>query len=115
MSGKIALLIAFQFGPGHAQEMKEICRSAVDLARAEEGTLSFDQYFSPDDSAMLSLEVYRDCDALMAHLGNASENVQRVEEISKVTRFEVFGDADGRVREAFEPLNPQYFSHQSGI
>ncbi|MEM7171094.1 MAG: antibiotic biosynthesis monooxygenase [Pseudomonadota bacterium] len=116
MSDKIILLVEFKISQENLSEVKEICEKGVKIVGSnEKGTLSFDQYFSVDESKMVSLETYRDTQSLLAHLENATENVQRMNDIATISRLEIFGDVTDQLKETLRDFNPVYFKHHSGV
>lgn len=116
MSGKIAVLVEFQIPGNKLEDMDQICRKAVEIARTKDrGTLTFNQYINADDSVMVSLETYRDSQALIKHLNAASANISRVSELAAVIQVKVFGDVSDEIKGLFKDLNPTYYRYHSGL
>ena len=115
MSGEITILVQFGIAECKADELKEIFNKAVAIARSEEpGTLSFNQYFNEDNTVCYSLERYTGSEALVSHFKNATHNIQKLGDIAKVARVEVFGDISDELREIISPYKPTILQHYSG-
>ena len=116
MTDTIFVVVQTAIADGKVDEMKKICDTAVDIARSREpGTLSFNQYFRSDNTVAVSLELYENSDALMAHMDNAAHDIHHVGEIATVTCIDVFGEVDDRVKVFFQPYKANFHTRYSGF
>ncbi|MCP4385036.1 MAG: hypothetical protein GY798_27095 [Hyphomicrobiales bacterium] len=116
MTDTIFVVVETAIADGKAEEMKKICDTAVEIAQSKEiGTLSFNQYFKSDNTASVSLELYENSDALMTHMDNAARDIHHVGEIATVTRIDIFGEVDDRVKAFFQPYKANFHTRYSGF
>jgi uncharacterized caspase-like protein len=61
------------------------------------------------------VELYKDSGAILAHLNNVGPTLQKLLETSKVTRFEVFGNANAEVEKALASFGTKFFKYWDGF
>ena len=77
--------------------------------------MSYEFFFNKNESKFYVLEWYKDSDAALAHMGLVNEMLGKILEVSKVARFEIFGNASDALIEGLTPLGAQFFTHCGGF
>jgi quinol monooxygenase YgiN len=97
-------IVRFTFEGGDVEEFKRLSRECMEIVRAKESgsTLQYDTYFNADESACVTLERFRDSDALIQH----SENLSHLMEAILAT-----GSAEG---ELLGDLSPELQEKMAG-
>ena len=61
-------IVRFRFHDGAVEEFKRLSAECMEIVRAKEpGTLQYDTYFNHDETECITLERFRDSDALIQH------------------------------------------------
>lgn len=101
---------------GKADEAKKLLNSAIEISKEKDADLLSYEFFINDAEDMLySIEWFRDSTALMAHLANVGEILQKLAGATEMQRLEVFGEASREVVEALKPYNPTLAKHWNGF
>lgn len=105
----------FQIRQDKVHEWRELAPQFVARAQTEPGCLHY--AFSFNGVNAHCREGYVDAAALLAHLENVDDLLQRVLKISELVRFEVHAPADqvALLRQPMEELDPQFFTLTSGF
>jgi quinol monooxygenase YgiN len=101
---------------GKIDEFKKLAAEVIKKVEANEpNTLSYEWFLSADQSKCYVLELYKDSDAVMAHLGNIGELLGPLLEIAPLTSLMVYGSPSDEVRQALEPFGTKFFEHWNGL
>ncbi|HXW93439.1 MAG TPA: antibiotic biosynthesis monooxygenase [Terriglobales bacterium] len=94
MKQTVRLNVALTVNNGKQAAFEEIARAMLAGTRIEPGALAYDWHFSADRKRCRLVETYVNAEALVAHLKGpvVQQFVPRMVEVSKVDRFEVYGD-----------------------
>jgi quinol monooxygenase YgiN len=108
--------VEISISAGKIDEFKQLATEIIKKVEANEpNALSYEWFLSDDESKCYVVEIYKDSEAVMAHLGNIGEMMGPILEIAPITRLEVYGSPSDELRQALEPLGAQYFEHWNGI
>lgn len=77
----------------------------------EPDTINYQFYFNKSETRCIVHETYTNSEAVFSHInGVASKTIlPRIHDMSRITRFEVFGTASKKLQKAMEGLNPQIY------
>jgi quinol monooxygenase YgiN len=101
---------------GKIDEFKKLAAELIKKVEANEpNTLSYEWFLSDDESKCYVLEIYKDSEALMAHLGDIGEMMGPFLELAPLTRLELYGSPSDEVRQALEPFGTKFFEHWNGL
>jgi len=92
-----------------AKEMNEI------VENHEPDTLSCKWFYQGGDNRWCLTQKFRDSDAFLKHLHQVNEQMNEILEISKVERFEVFGDLSYTARAAIASFGVKHYTYWSGV
>lgn len=76
--------------------------------------MHYDWYFSEDETRCEVREIYADSDAMLAHLGNVSEQLGRLVELGGGLEANGYGRPSAELAEAIAPFNPTLHGHFQG-
>jgi len=105
----------FKVGAGKLDEFERLGDEFVARTSSEAGCLYYG--FSFDGDIAHCREGYANADALLAHLQNVADLLQRALQIAQITRREVHGPAQElpKLRAPLAQLNPQFFTLECGF
>lgn len=113
----IRLVIEFEIDKDHTQDVKNMIQEGINIIKEKEpGLLSYEFYFNDDETKCYAVELYKDSDALIAHM-NIFQSMREEalgEHHHKVTRFELFGPCSEELRPHVAPFNAQIYQHYDG-
>ena len=109
------LSVEFTITPGRNDVFKNLARQLIDRTSKESGALAYQWYFNRDENKCHLVELYRDSEAILAHLNNVGPVLQKLLETSKVTRFEVFGNVNAEVEKALASFGTKFFKYWDGF
>ncbi len=107
--------IVWSIAPGKTDEFKRLVEEAIAVARDKSGVRTYEWYFSEDGSRCGLIEVYPDGSALVPHLTAVGNVLNRMLGISKITRFDVFGNLDDGARSHIDRLGARLYSPFDGF
>lgn len=102
----------FVISEGKIKEFKKLIKEMSDLVQANEpDTISYQFYFDKPETKCIILETYPNPEAVFAHIDGVGSNtvLPKIRDISRITRFEVYGAVNNKLRKAMEGLNPQAY------
>ena len=94
---------------------KVLCEEFVEKTATEDGCLYYG--FSFDGNEAHCREGYKDADALLAHLDNVGDVLEKALQISELTGLEIHGPAAelAKLKEPLADLPAQYFTLEYGF
>jgi quinol monooxygenase YgiN len=101
--------------PGRVDEFKKLALEAINIATAKSKVIGYRWYFNSDESKCYLLEQYPDTEALLPHLTSVQQILQKLLEISKITRFEVFGNLNSEAAKALAGLGAKNCEYWNGF
>lgn len=96
---------------GKFDEFTSIAQAMLAHTQKEPGALGYDWYFSADRKNCRLLETYIDANAVQAHMSGQAvlELVPKLLGVSKVSRFEVYGNPGPKAAEVLTGFGAQIF------
>ncbi len=112
MKQSVRLNVALTVHDGKSAVFEELATAMIAATRKEPGALAYDWHLSADRKRCRLVETYRNADALLAHLkGPAVQQfVPKMAEISKVERFEVYGEPGAEGAKMLAAFGAEFFS-----
>jgi quinol monooxygenase YgiN len=75
-SSELVGIARFTFHEGKVEDFKRLSVQCMEIVRTKDtGTLQYDIFLTPDESAAIVIERYRDSEALVKHLANIGEDL----------------------------------------
>ena len=118
MSNKdnISWLISAKIRDGKLGEAKEHFQKMVEKTTADDELVMDYEFFVNDDEGTVRVyERYPDNDAVMNHMRVVKDLLGPLGGLIKVTNMEIFGNADDKVKKAFEMWDPLVSPLSSGV
>jgi quinol monooxygenase YgiN len=101
---------------GKIQQFKQLAAEIIArVAATEPGTLSYEYFFSPDESKAYVVQAYEDSEALLFHLQNIADLAGPFHQLAPLTGVTIFGNPSAALRQALEPVGAQIFEHWDGL
>jgi quinol monooxygenase YgiN len=112
MKQTVRLNIALTVHEGKLAAFDEMATAMIAETRKEPGALAYDWHFSADRKRCRLVETYANADALLTHLkGTVVQHlVPKMVEVSKVDRFEVYGDPGPECTKMLATFGAEIFS-----
>jgi quinol monooxygenase YgiN len=105
----------FKVNPGQLDAAKALLPEFVARSAGEAGSLYYE--FTLNDDVVFCRESYVDAAAVLTHLANVGDILDRMLAISTVLRLEVHGPAEelDKLRAPLGGFNPAWFIYQCGV
>ena len=101
---------------GKINEFRKLAAEIIDTVEANEpNTLSYEWFLSNDESKCYVVQLYKDSEAVMAHLGNIGDLMGPFHEVAPLTGLMIFGSPSNELRQALKPVGPKFFEHWNGV
>jgi quinol monooxygenase YgiN len=112
MKQSVRLNVALTVNDGKLAAFEEIAKTMTAGTRKEPGALAYDWHFSADRKRCRLVETYVNADALVAHIKGpvVQQFVPKMVEVSRVDRFEVYGDPGPEGTKMLAPFGAEIFS-----
>lgn len=116
MTDEIQYTLEWTINPGGLAPFKQLANKAINAVQENEpGMKGYQWYFSDDESKCYTSEWHSNSETLLAHLQNVTEVLPQLLEVSKLTRFEVFGNPNEQASEAVKGLGAKVFGYYEGF
>jgi quinol monooxygenase YgiN len=97
---------------GKLDDFKALVNTKIKMTDANEpNALVYEWHISEDGSECHLLEIFKDSNAFMVHLGNASDMFGILWELAPLTGFKIYGSPSAELKQALDPVGIQYFAH----
>src|SRR5271167_1258176 len=100
---------------GKVDAFKKLAQEAINIALAKSNVFGYQFYFNRDGSKCYLLEQYPDSESLLPHITSLQPIVQRVLAVSRVTKFEVFGNLNPEARNMLADFGATNFEYWNGF
>ena len=110
------VIARFGIKPGQLENFKEIAAKMIELVREKEkgvGCLQYDWYYNDALSECIVREIYRDSDAVLAHMGNVGPMLGQLAAISELS-LQVCGSPSETLKKASEGMDITYYDFEAG-
>jgi quinol monooxygenase YgiN len=117
MKQTVQLNIALAVNDGNLGDFEELARTMVAGTRKESGVLAYDWHLTADRKRCRIVETYSNADALLAHLKGpvVQQLVPKLVEMSKLDRFEVYGDPGPEGTKMLAAFGADFFFDWQGL
>ena len=116
MSENVHWVLELAIKEGELDNFKAVMNDMVAGAQEEAGTLNYEWFVSDDGKTCHIYERYADSAATMVHLGNFGANfAERLLATVDPTRFVVYGDPSGDVRDALAGFGAVHMAQIAGF
>jgi len=106
----------FKIKPGQLENFKEIAAKMIEIVRNKEkgaGCQQYDWFYNETLSECIVREIYKDSDAVLAHMGNIGPMLGQLAAISELS-LQVCGTPSEVLKKASEGMNITFFTFESG-
>lgn len=102
-AGSMIFAVAqFSIQPGKQDEFRALAAECLAAVEAREpGTLAYEWFLNATGTECLTLDVYRDAEALAAHMANAGPTMAKILQIVK-SEVKLYGNVPAAVRSRFQ-------------
>lgn len=101
---------------GKINEFRKLAAEIIDrVETTEPNTLSYEWFLSNDESKCYVVQIYKDSQAVMAHLGNIADLMGPFHEVAPLTGLMLFGSPSDELRQTLEPVGVKIFEHWNGV
>jgi quinol monooxygenase YgiN len=103
------------------EKIAEYKKLVQDMSRAVEAnepdTIGYQFYLNRDETKCIVYETYANSEAVFAHInGIASQRIlPKIFDVSKITRFEVYGNPSEELQKVLINFNPQTYNLLTGF
>ena len=117
MKQTVRLNVALTIHDGKLAAFEALAREMTAGTRHEPGAIAYDWHFSADRKRCRLIETYANVDALMAHFKGhvVQELVPKLLGLSKLERFEVYGDPGAEATKMLAPMGVDIFTDWHGL
>ena len=109
------LLVEFDIKPGRTDDFKAAAAAAFAKTQAEPGTLRYEYFLADDGGRSISIEVFKDADAFVAHNRNVAEVVPALMDTLDNFSLVVIGDANDALRAELADVKTTHYDRLGGI
>ena len=105
----------FAIKPGCEDQFRKVCEQFIAKTSQEKGCLNYG--FSFAGRAAFCREAYIDAEAVLFHLNNVADEIQKALDYAELERLEIHGSADqlAILEESVSALNPVLFTLEQGF
>ena len=115
-AGNIAFTYTGEVLPGQEEAFKQLVSKVVAAVEQEPGTMAYEWSMRADGKTFDVVEIYRDSDAVVAHVKDVGEKFGgEFGKTQKTLRLVVYGNPDAAARKAIEGLHPEYETPFAGF
>ena len=116
MNTEIRIVGEFTIAEGKTDAFKELIRTAIERVRSNEpDTLTYEFYFSDDETKCHALELYRNSQAVLTHIEDVGELLPKILAVAQIASVDIYGNATGELKEALASFGAKFFTHWSGF
>ncbi|HKM50612.1 MAG TPA: hypothetical protein VJZ75_05480 [Candidatus Bathyarchaeia archaeon] len=112
---QVQYVVELTISTGKVDAFKKLAQEAINVVIAKSKVLGYQFYFNSDGSKCYLLEQYPDTEALLPHITSVQQIVQKVLSVSRVTRFEVFGNLNPEARNTLATFGAKNFEYWNGF
>ena len=115
MTDRIRMVAEFTIKPENLAAFKRLVGQLVDLVtRNEPGALSYEWFFNDDESVCTILEVYKDVQAVNAHMANVGPTLNEIIAVAPMT-FKMFGAVPDEMKPTIASMGGTVHTPFTGI
>jgi quinol monooxygenase YgiN len=117
MSTRVHFVVELTVHDGKLDTFERIAQEMIAHTRQESGALAYEWFWSADRKRCRILETYADADAVLAHINGPAvqDGVPRMLGVSKLDRFEVYGDPGPQAAATLKGVGVEIFAAWDGF
>lgn len=117
MRKAVRFIVSLSINSGKLEEFEHLAQTMIAGTQKEKGALDYEWYFSADHKHCRIIEVYADEMAAVEHVMGpiVQQLVPKLLELSKITRFEVYGDPGAKAGPMLTGVGAEIFSGWRGL
>ncbi len=116
MTDRIRMVAEFTIKPENLAAFKRLVGQLVDLVtRNEPGALSYEWFFNDDESVCTILEVYKDVQAVNAHMADVGPTLNEIMAVAPMTMLKVFGAVPDEMKPTIASMGGTVHTPFTGI
>jgi quinol monooxygenase YgiN len=101
---------------GKINEFRKLAAEIIARVEANEpNTLRYEWFLSNDKSKCFVVQIYKDSEAVIDHLGNFGDLNGPFHEVAPLTGLMIFGSPSDELRQTLEPIGAKMFEHWIGL
>ena len=105
----------FKINEGKLEEFKRLIPLFISAVKEKDpGTLNYDWFLNEEKMECMVLEAYADSDAVLAHVANVGELLQKSLEIAEIT-LHVYGNPSDELIKATTGVGAKIYPYYSGL
>ncbi|TVP41965.1 putative antibiotic biosynthesis monooxygenase (modular protein) [Candidatus Nitrosocosmicus arcticus] len=108
----------FTISEGKIKEYKKLIKEMSKLVEANEPeTINYQFYFDKSKTMCTVHETYMNSEAVFFHINRVASQtvIPKIHDISRITKFVVYGTTSKKLQKAMERLNPQIYVPFAGF
>ncbi len=109
------LIVDIVIKPGKVDDFKAAAQALFERTQDEPGTLHYDYFISDDGTRNISIEVFEDAAAFVAHNQHAAPLVPALLAAGDIVRIDVIGDDSEALYQELKGLNLLHFTRLGGV
>lgn len=115
MTDAITLFVESDVVPGKLDELKDVIGRLIDhIGKTEPDTLIYSWHLNEAGTEVRVVEHYANSDAVRFHAKNYASFAKELASLRKIKKFNVCGNPDPSLLEAFSAVDPEVFSSLGG-
>lgn len=103
-----------KFSADDLDEFRKRAAQLVDAVAQEPGTERYDWFLSADSTRCVVRELYRDSEAVLAHVQHVGEQLGPMVELGGGLQIDAFGAPTPELREATKPFDATWYTPLGG-
>ena len=116
MTDRIRMVAEFTIKPENLAPFKQLVGQLVDLVtRNEPDALSYEWFFNDDESVCTILEVYKDVQAVNAHMANVGPTLNEIIAVAPMTFSTIFGAVPDEMKPTIASMGGTVHTPFAGI
>jgi quinol monooxygenase YgiN len=116
MTNYIRVNAEHSISEGKIDEFKKMAAEMIKKVEANEPNyLSYEWFLSDDESKCYIIGLFKDSEAVMAHLAHIGETMGPFWEIAPTTRIELYGNLSDELKQTVAPFGPKILEHWNGF
>ncbi|MHB8994498.1 MAG: hypothetical protein ACYC63_04530 [Armatimonadota bacterium] len=116
MVNEVQFVVELDINAGEQETFKKWAKAAIDVIEAKEPeTIAYRWHLSDDETKCYISEWYPSSDVLAAHMEHVGPTLGELLKVSKITRFEVFGNLSPAAKASLQAAGAQTYSFWEGF
>lgn len=100
-ANQVQYTVEWTINPGQVEAFKALGQAAIQAVQANEPDMvGYHWYFDDDQSTCYLHESYANPDGIATHIDHIGPTLMKLLDVSKISRFEVFGDLSPKAQQA---------------